>query len=789
MKKSSSNLELARSKPSYNLLALFATVALVLAFFTPGAISGKFPIPADALLNLYHPQRDISLDGFAPGRFPAKNTLITDPILQTYPWRYTAVNNMKLGNLPLWNPYSFSGQPLAANIQSAPYQITNFLFFILPFKITWVIQIILPEVLLAAFTFLYLRFGLNLSLSASVFGGFVLPFTGFFVSWSTWGTVVTTAMWLPLILLSLERISKIAWFWSLVLILSFSQTIFSGHWQTALYVFAASFLYAIFKIIKSKSKVQAGLILFAAAASILIASIQILPSLEFIEFSARGTDQTYTPQRKDWFLPPQNLIQLIAPDFFGNPTTGNYWGVWNYGEFVSFVGLVPLFLAIFAITKKKKEAYFFACLAVVSLGLALANPVSKIPYLLNLPLLSSMQPSRIIFLLDFSIAILAAFGLDFLINEKKLKKIIFPICLLLLITLALMVVTLLAKNLFPKIVGLDAASISARNMVVPTVMSVLLLSIVLVKKLTNKKLYLIIIIFILSAADLFRFSYKFTPFSKLSWIFPETQTLKFLQGQEKPFRIMTTDRRILHPNSQAAYALESVDGYDPLYLSDYSKYISTLQSQSPNTKPSSFNRIITPQKYDSKLSDLLNVKYVVTLDNLENPNFVKVFEEGETKTYLNKKALPRAFFVNSVVNQSDEVTELTTLLDNSFDLTKTATSRNFSFPDQIINGNAQVVSYRDSSIDIKTTADKTAPLILTNIYYPGWRATVDGKEVEIKKADYIFQSILVPAGEHSINFSYRPQSFYNGLYLTLAGLTASAAGTIFLYSLAKRRRL
>ncbi len=766
---------------SNNISGLLTATFLVLVFFLPSALKGKFPIPADALINLYHPLRDISQDAYNPGKFPAKNTLITDPVLQTYPWRFTAINNLKSGSFPLWNPYSFSGQPLTANIQSAPFQISNLLFFIIPFKIAWVLQIILPEILLAIFAFLYLKFGLNLSAVASVFGAFTMPFTGFFVSWMTWGTIVTTAMWLPLILLSIEKIFKRSPLWLLILILGISQTILSGHWQTAFYVLSASAVYVVFKVIKSKDYKRFGEIIFAAVVSVLIASVQILPTIEFLKYSARGVDQAFIPGRQDWFLPPQHLIQIIAPDFFGNPTTSNYWGIWNYGEFVSYVGIVPMFLAIFALFKKNKETFFFIILTVISLLLALQSPISKIPYLLNLPLISSMQPSRIIFLLDFSIVILAAFGLDYLLKEKKIKNILFCALAIISAAIVLTLIPILDKGIFPKLNGASTASISLRNMAMPLSTSALLLLIILVKKFSTQKFYLVTIIFALSAFELFRFSYKFTPFSKLSWIFPRTQTLDFLKNQQKPFRIITTDRRILHPNSSASYGIESVDGYDPLYLLKYDQYISVLQSNNPKAQASSFNRIVSPQKYNSNLTSLLNAKYILTFDQLQNPDYALVFEEGETKTYLNKKSLPRAFFVSDVEKAANSTEEFTILLDKNFNPAVSATSRDFSFPKQSSNGEVKISSYSDSQVTLKTSQSLQAPLVITNIYYPGWKVFIDGKETKINEVDFMFQSVLVPSGNHTIDFKYHPQSFYNGLYLTLVGLAISATTLIFLW--------
>ena len=415
------------TKLSSKTLGAIVVCALIFLFFLPNLLIGKVPIPADDLLGLYHPWRDQTYDGYNIGKFPVKNPLITDPVLQTYPWRNLAVFNIQEGNLPLWNPYSFSGQPLLANIQSSPFQVFNFLFFIFPFKVAWSLQIILPVVLVGLFMFLFLKDlpgsgqGVKLSTTAAIYGGVILPFTGFFLAWMTWGTIITCAMWLPLILLCIHKMffAKRQTFWFLILVFSASQTVFSGHWQTAFYVFSAATLYLgylTYQFKKFRSLVISAAAIFFA---LLISAIQILPSIEFINYSARSIDQGFSAGRVDWFLPYKHLVQLVAPDFFGNPATYNYWGTWNWAEFVSFIGIVPLTFAIFAFLAKEKRAVFFMFLGILSLVLATANPISKIPYVFNFPLISSMQPSRIIYLFVFALAVLASFGLDSFLKKWR----------------------------------------------------------------------------------------------------------------------------------------------------------------------------------------------------------------------------------------------------------------------------------------------------------------------------------------------------------------------------------
>ena len=378
---------------SRKLFVLLVAPMIVFLFFLPNLVGGKIPIPADAILGLYHPWRDVSYEGYNAGKFPVKNPLITDPVLQTYPWRKIVLDNLKQGKLPHWNPYSFSGQPLFANIQSAPFQIFNIFFLLFPFKLAWGLQIILPLILGTFFMSLFLK-NLNLSNEAIIFGSLILPFSGFFVAWSEWGTVISSAIWLPLILYTLNQLfKKISPFIFLLLVLAVNQSIFSGHIQTSTYVVSASILYVLFLFAKSRKFTSIAICLFGVALGIAISAIQLVPTLEFVKLSARSLDQSYSVGRQDWFPPIQNLVQFFVPDFFGNPATYNYWGVWNYGELVSFVGVIAFNFAIFGLLVQRKQIYFFIFLLVLSFFLALENPISKIPYLLNIPFISSMQPS------------------------------------------------------------------------------------------------------------------------------------------------------------------------------------------------------------------------------------------------------------------------------------------------------------------------------------------------------------------------------------------------------------
>lgn len=761
---------------------LVAIVAIIFSFFLPNLLAGKIPIPADSVLGLYHPWRDISIEGYDSGKFPTKNPLITDPVLQAYPWRKLTIENIKSGQLPLWNPYSFSGQPLLANIQSAPFQVGNILFLLFDFNIAWALQVILPPIVAAIFMYLFLR-SINVSVYASSFGAITLPFSGFFIAWLTWGTIIATVMWLPAILFAINKLSsKKSPFFFLLVIFATTQVVFSGHWQSASYVFLAIFLYLAVFFLKTRNLKIIFLPVLAIILGISITAVQILPSLEFINFSNRDNDQGYYPNRADWFIPPQNLAQLVAPDFFGNPATYNYWGVWNYIEFVSTIGIIPLTFVLLSLLKFSKKSAFFVVLAATALLTGLANPISKIPYLLKFPLISSMQPSRIIFLLVFATSALSAIGFDEFLKEKARPKFFLSPILLLFIISVLFVTTFIA-NIFPNLDNIDPPYIARRNLILPFLTVLAALLIFVVKRLKpTAMLPIFLLVVLVTTAELFRFGLKFTPFTKILSIFPQTETTQFLQNQEKPFRIMATDRRIMHPNVSTVYNLESTDGYDPLYLESYSKLVSSWQAGQSRVGPNSFNRIVTAQKFNSKITDILNVKYILTFDEINNPRFRKVFEEGQTKVYENISALPRFYFVEKIVKFGSEEQELNYLLAPDADIKNTAVSREFEFSAPFAAaGKIELIDYSDQLITLKTSNATESPLIIANTNYPGWQAYIDGQQREIREVNFLLQSILIPPGEHELRLKFEPKSFYNGLYISAFALLLTLGSTILIW--------
>lgn len=746
------------------ILGLF----FIFFFFNQVFIGGLLPIPTDNIVGLYHPYRDFYIKDYPRG-IPFQNSLLTDPIRQQYLWRELAISQMKKGELPLWNPYNFSGYPLLANFQSAVFYPLNLAMFILPFEYGWTFLIISQPLLAFAFMFLYLR-NLKISKAGSFISSIAFAFSGFFVSWLEWGNIVSTGLWLPLVLLSIDKAiektknqkSKIKNVWNLIFVFSLISAFFAGYLQIFFYLFIVSFVYLIFRWFGYSRRIKKlAIFIVLYVAFFILTSIQWIPTLQLVRLSARSVDQIST-NIEGWFIPWQNLVQFIAPDFFGNPATLNYWGVWNYGEFVGYVGLLPLILALGAlILKRDKLVLFFGVILISGIIFAFPSAISNLPFWLNIPFVSTSQPTRLMYVINFSLVVLAAFGFDYFKTNKT--RIIVPLVIVGLIFLSLWGYVNL-NSFLPEFVRLvpENLAVSFSNLRLPTLVFAITLTLFCLNtfifkkniKLSNLIYILIIIVFL---ADIFRFADKYTVFSDKKYLYPNTKSLDFIKNQSGNFRVMETDSRILPPNFTINYRLESIDGYDPLYLMRYAELAAAFGRNEPNINtPFGFNRIITPQNYQTNLVNIFNIKYILTLTDIDMQNLEKVFEENETKVYENKGYIDKAFFVERTIGAENKYDSIEKLYEQKSNLGKVAIIEGEKYNDYNriwTVGKAKIVSYEANRIVVDLENDGDGFLVLTDSFYPTWRVEVDGIGSEIWRVNYNFRGVAVPAGSKEVIFT------------------------------------
>lgn len=776
---------------SVYLLPFFLIIVIVLVFFYPVYIKGLIPLPADHMVGIYYPWLDYKWPGF-PAGVPVKNPITADVVSFIYPMQTYAVQLMKQGTLPLWNPLILTGSPLLANFQSAPFSPTNFLYFLLPKLSAWTVQIILQPILGSIFLFLLLKY-FKRSDIASIFGAIAYSFSGFMMIWLEWNGHALVAAFFPLvILLIFKLLDKSNIFYGFLLSLVIAMQIFSGYPQIIIYQFLAIGISLI--LMDWKRLLDVKKVLFLSLFIVLgigMTSLQTIPGYELISNSQRGVEVV----NKDWaLLRLRSTITFLAPDYFGNHATYNYWGPADYTQNVGFSGVIAVTLGLLGlfVYVKDKWVRFALTWIIFAIIYSFDNPISRIIF--SSGLLSSQAASahRALVLSNLGFAILSAFGLDAVfLNKANKKQIMFSFLIPGMILIGYLVFSVLVlkypgfypdhtENISKIIANMN---VGIRNLIIPLILLLfLVLSMIIVR--FKPKLSRLVILFIsfLMIFEVFRFGWKYTPFSPRVIVFPETPIFEFLKKQKQPFRINANE--VVPVNLMMPYGLETVEGYDAVYSLRFAKYLSSMNSGVDNSVAMGRYGLIFHQ--NSNLFSIANGKFVLALKRdkfgavdkngdidpkFNNIQFKKVFEDKSVVILENKNALPRAMLFYNWEIVKDQRTILSKLIGNYPISKKIILEENNDLSKSNGVGYVDLSNFNNSGV-IKLTTDKPGYLFISSAWYPGWVAYVDGHKERALQADYNFMAIPIKkSGNHMVELKYQPDTFNHGLKISIFSLS------------------
>jgi hypothetical protein len=189
------------------------------------------------------------------------------------------------------------------------------------------------------------------------------------------------------------------------------------------------------------------------------------------------------------------------------------------------------------------------------------------------------------------------------------------------------------------------------------------------------------------------------------------------------------------------------------------------------------------------LLNLMNVKYVLSDGPIDLPGYVWVRDGLESsKLYENRNCLPRALLVNNFQVFNDDDPLLQTLKDGSFDpwqtvLLESVPTRFLDLKKEPVipplNQEVRVLAYETNRMVIEATAPEAGFLFMSEAYFPGWQAYVDGRKEEILRANYVFRAIPLGPGSHRVELVCRPLSFRLGLVLSLLTLFSLLTAWLF----------
>ncbi len=638
-----------------------------------------------------------------------------------YPYLQFYTETLKNLEIPFWNPYLSCGTPFMAMLQTQVFYPFNLLFVILPFPAALNIHIIIHTCLAGFFTFLLMRynaFGKTEALLASV----VFMFNGFFAYHIEFIHHMSAYVWLPLIFLYFQKSlmeRKIQYYLFTALLLAVQ--FFAGYPQFSYFtvlILGMYFLFNLFSFKTDKKTIQYKLLTFSVILTS-FAGLILVQILPTLELTALS-------ERAGGMNINASLEYSMT---FKEMLTYFFIPVWNIFYSLTlhdaqttgfYFGIFCPVLVLFAFINKseRKTAYFFGFITL--LGLALALGKNTFLYSIFLKYFPGMAYFR------------------------------FPV-----------------QCLYFAVFGIT------------------ILSAMGLKAIKNKKVQILILLIFLgefyffgrNACNLIDSNY-FKNVNNPSWLAETVNTqdyrilmnpltldkLKNYTPKNYNDCVNYRDTRII--NYGMLNNLYDANGYIILGVRSYEVFLSELFKQG----------------YNSKLLNLIGVKYLISERDMKNPVWkpLKTTDYG-MNVYKNSGALPRTMFFTRSKTFATDADTLRYMKSSQFtpenEIIFTQAGLKEPFSTSIaIPQDADIITdeYSPNRITLYVYNKTPGWLFLSDTYYPGWKVYINGKKGNILKADYTFRAVLldtIQQGEaNRIDFVYNPVSYKLGLNLSLITL-------------------
>ncbi|MGQ9586558.1 MAG: YfhO family protein [Anaerolineae bacterium] len=768
-----------------DLLAVGALGGLTLGFFWRPLLAGDVWLPADG----------------------------GDLVSFLYPVYRFVASELHAGRIPLWNPYLYGGAPFIGDVQAGTFYPVNLLVSLLlppdfPYtRMEW----------LSAFHFFVAGVNMYVCLRwlpgtpapgengrpvrrlAALAGAVAFMFSDLFLTHFGNLNLIAVFAWFPLVFGLFYRglvVNRVGWSLGSGVVLGLATL--AGHVQMSVFTALGLGCVALYEVIRraapSSERVEVSAcfwlrpllhLALCGAVALGLSALVLWPAWELAQHSSRAA-WSYS-ETVEYSLSPPQLIGLLVPQFFGRGPA-LHWGLWPRVE-AGYLGILPLVLVAAAwLFRRDRLTGLLTVLSLVALCLALGIYSILHGWLTYLvPGLGQLRASaRFVGLMDFGLAALAAVGLDALLAvppweqpvplirlHSGLRKAALGVWLvpLPLAYVALLLgqdkdpgivlrlsVTLIGVALFALFLSASwgwLALLRAR-WVSPAWAGVLAVGLIFVD-LASTGAYID-----LGGEDP---SARFEAHPAL--------VVDFLQYDSDLFRIDTRTgiENWWQPDTALFHRLQDVGGVvNPLELADYNRFWGSLGGRS------------------SRLYDLLNVKYVIAPQGapMDTAKFEVAFVEANLVVYRNRGYLPRAFLVSQALTVTPG-----SVWDSMRHLDSDPTALLLVEGGPAIQGpgetpgTVEITRYTPTQIECVVQTSGEAYLFLSEVFYPGWQATVDGQPASIYRANGIFRAVLVPPGEHRVALRFSPRSWWGGLAVSL--FTAALLLGIGIASVVQRR--
>ncbi|PYS36108.1 MAG: hypothetical protein DMG14_25425 [Acidobacteria bacterium] len=741
---------------------IFGLVALINYF---PIVYGKIPFPRDFVL------RHSAWNGQPQEQLPE----LIDIVAMFYPFRALLGRAAEERTLPLWNPHIMSGAPFQANAQSAAFAPLNIFYYVLPLKIAWTASLVIRLFLAGVFMTMFVR-SIGGSATGSIVSGLLFALCGFTIQWQGMSNG-DSSIWLPLMCYSVHRLHLKPDGASIAIAgLAFAMPVLSGHPETAVHLAAAACALAAFLSISGDEGAAPSSLRFvvcfvlASVLAIGVASVQMIPTLEWL--GQLGL-QVEAPQP---VLDRHQGQGLFSRDITRNPSSAGIL-VPEGSAYIGMLGLLAASLAPFH--RSRRYAYFLAGLAIVSGAVAFGiQPVRWI--VVHIPIVKAMKNGRLTLVVDFALAAMAGLGISAVgeqfgtLTPRTRKRAMAWITAVFLM-LCFCIYEVHRATLTPVQFSRSPSA---------SLMFLLAALIALAVKLRgglNGRSFPVLISG-LAGLELLSFSYGYLRFASVREVFPPAPVFEFLRTRDNsaPFRV-AKDRVPIPHNAGMIYGFEAADGYD-LTTARTRAFTADLTENREDGVMFLAEKILAAR--DRRL-DMLNVKYLMVTKPgpqfemlAASDRFVPIFSQASVAVFENKTALPRFFSVpvSGIEVIPDTSGELARLEEPEFDPERSVIFEDAPADVRVASSQPAAKSYIEvldkgaNGYQLQVDSSEPAVIVASQMYYPGWKATIDGSQVPVYPVNFALTGIIVPSGEHYVRVFFQPTSFRIGLVISLVSI-------------------
>ncbi len=658
---------------------------------------------------------------------------------QASAWRHS--------QLPLWDPFHWAGQPFLGQVTGAAYP-ANWLLGFFPFRdgklsvtvVHW--YLVLIHFQAALFCYFLCR-DWKRSQAASVLGGLVFSFGGF-LGTTDWPQILNGAVWVPLIFLFLFRAlrGERALFSAAMSGALLGVSWLSGHHEVPIYTSTAVAGVWLFACIQGPRRTRLfQLALAAALAAVLFSALQILPALEYTPLAKRWVGLENGPvggndaipysihQHYSWTLSAIPGIFTPRPPAHIDP----------------FIGIVAFSLALLGLYhgwRRLPQVRLLVALAAAGIIIALAgsNFVHGVLYA-ALPVFGKARvPARALVLFSFAVAPLVAFGFDAL--QRRSSPWLARTILALTATGVLLYAASLAMT--PPMITALTATLGAALFAAHRARAI-------GPALAACAVPLLVLIEISSVVGVNMPSRVAVPRSGyLDSLYQHNDIASFLRAQPQPIRVEVADAVIPY-NFGDWHGIQTVGGF----------------------AASATSNLLELERHKPRVQDLLGINYYVGATP-PRPDLELVSDSTSSfHVYRNPSALPRAWIVHAA-SKVDSYDQLRARLETpefqprseALLLTPPPALETCTSPEE---ASARYTA-NPNTVHINARLACRGLLILSDTYFPGWTATMDGRPAPILAPFGALRGVVVDKGAHHIEFAYLPTSAVAGAALTASGV-------------------